>query len=386
MGTLLMMMFKHRGVLPATAIAPVYTFGAPAIFCDGGACSLPTSVEASEAAASSDSSSLRPATSATEPVTDSEGHVKDQGALQALGLEASLVRNIFMNNDIVPRAFACDYTLVADLLRRVSNGFREHTCLQGDGRVVMYFFIGKMMILQPDRDHDFVLRSEMYHDMLPARAGLWVLRQPQGDLPGPRKHPSSLAQLAIGQTSESSHAAAETGKANSSEHQQHTTADLTKPKSAGNSSSKQTAVMSHPVASLTIPGEEGRPAASLKEAVMDLMNYPHPLDTLGEPSAYGPHGAISRYHDPDHYCQAIGGVLRAKTKPLRLNVTTPRWYLDLQEKEHAMKHKVRNMRKAQVESISKRQQQLQLQKQHNKKLQPAPSVINEWRRASQHIG
>ena len=309
--------------------------------------------------------------------------MKDQGALQALGLEAGIVRNIFMNKDIVPRAFACDYTLVADLLRRVSDGFREHNCLMGDGRVVMYFFIGKMMVLQPDRDHEFVLRNEMYHDMLPARAGLWLLRQPQGDPPAPRRHPSSLAQLAPGQDSGASQAVAKTDQQSKFKTQQHNKADAAKVQD----SSKQTAVADHPIASLTIPGEEGQPAASLKEAVMDLMNYPHPLDTLSEPTAYGNHGAISRYHDPVHYCQAIGGVLRAKTQPLRANVTAPRWYLDLQEREYAMKRKVRKMRRAQSEGSNQRQQQLQLQKQHSqKKLQQPPCVINEWKRASQHHG
>jgi len=133
----------------------------------------------------------------------------------------------------------------------------------------------------------------------------------------------------------------------------------------------------------------GKPAASLREAVMDLMNYPHPLDTLGEPSAYGPDGAISRYHNPDHYCRAIGGVLRTKTKPLRMNFKSSRWYVHLQEKEQAMKRKVRSLRHARHESERKQQRQLQmqLQKQHSQqKYQQPPSVLNEWRRASQHTG
>ena len=42
-----------------------------------------------------------------------------------------------MHRDIVPRAFACDYSLVADLLARVGDGFREHGCLQNpNGRQV----------------------------------------------------------------------------------------------------------------------------------------------------------------------------------------------------------------------------------------------------------
>jgi len=34
LATLLMLMYLRRGVLPAVAISPVYTFGAPAIFCE----------------------------------------------------------------------------------------------------------------------------------------------------------------------------------------------------------------------------------------------------------------------------------------------------------------------------------------------------------------
>lgn len=147
LGTLLMMMYKYRGVLPQTAIAPVYTFGAPAIFCEGaccapcndgsGSCDIKPDLKPDAGAdAVAEASSTQVDTSATEPVTGDDGHVKSQGILQALGLEAGCVRNIFMSKDIVPRAFACDYTLVADLLRRVGEGFREHDCLMGNGRYI----------------------------------------------------------------------------------------------------------------------------------------------------------------------------------------------------------------------------------------------------------
>jgi hypothetical protein len=35
MAVLLMLMFCHRGVLQPEQISPVYTFGSPAVFCDG---------------------------------------------------------------------------------------------------------------------------------------------------------------------------------------------------------------------------------------------------------------------------------------------------------------------------------------------------------------
>ena len=45
LGTLLALMFLHRGVLPHAALSPTYTFGAPAIFCEacgpGGLCARP---------------------------------------------------------------------------------------------------------------------------------------------------------------------------------------------------------------------------------------------------------------------------------------------------------------------------------------------------------
>jgi hypothetical protein len=34
-----MLMYVKRGVLPPSAVSPVYTYGAPAIFCEGGAAS-----------------------------------------------------------------------------------------------------------------------------------------------------------------------------------------------------------------------------------------------------------------------------------------------------------------------------------------------------------
>lgn len=72
------------------------------------------------------------------------------GLLSKLGLGLGAVRNVVMHRDIVPRAFACDYTLVADLLARVSSSFRNHTCLHSEHRKVrppspsrsaMHFFL-----------------------------------------------------------------------------------------------------------------------------------------------------------------------------------------------------------------------------------------------------
>ena len=63
--------------------------------------------------------------------------VADRSLLERLGLPTGAIRNIIMHRDIVPRSFACDYKLVADILARVNDGFREHGCLQNtEGRQV----------------------------------------------------------------------------------------------------------------------------------------------------------------------------------------------------------------------------------------------------------
>lgn len=47
---------------------------------------------------------------------------------------------------------------------------------------------------------------------------------------------------------------------------------------------------------------------NVRAALSALMDNPHPLDILGDPAAYGNEGAISRYHNPDHYTKSLGGA------------------------------------------------------------------------------
>ena len=272
----------------------------------------------------------------------------------------------------------------------------------------MYFFVGKMMVLQPDKEHRFIGKDEPYHDMLPAQPGLWILRQPSEAALLQRKAPS-LAAMANGQLADCEHAAVKSSQQAQDKppqqkgQQKGSLPQLLEPSTSSSkgldsrASPKSLPVIrdSKPLVALAkvkscssaiteVASKKGKPAASVREAVMDLMNYPHPLDTLGDPGAYGPDGAISRYHNPDHYCRAVGGVLRAKTKPLRMNFKSPRWYLHLQEKERAVKHRVRRMHCARHK---RKQKQMQLQKQHSQQnYQPPPCVLKEWKRASQHAG
>lgn len=52
-----------------------------------------------------------------------------------------------MHRDIVPRAFACDYSLVADILRSWGPGFKAHGGLAHGGRKHMYYFVGGWRLL-----------------------------------------------------------------------------------------------------------------------------------------------------------------------------------------------------------------------------------------------
>ncbi len=243
LGTMLMLMFFHRGVLRAANLAPVHTFGSPAVFCGGEGCSGGCSVNGSE------------------------GEV---GVLDRLGLPHDAIRNVIMHNDIVPRAFACDYSILADFLKRIHVSFREHTCLHGK-RSVMFNTIGQTLIVQPHEKSSYV-NGEGYHPLLPEGPQLLAL-----------KHSKSRDQL----------------------------------------------LKFDPVATTTImeddldaavgeedAGVDGQPyfrsVSSTEEAYWELMNSPHPLRILGNRSAYGDNGSISRYHNPSNYTKALGGVLKSR--------------------------------------------------------------------------
>ena len=51
-------------------------------------------------------------------------------------------------------------------------------------------------------------------------------------------------------------------------------------------------------------------------ALRAFLNSPHPLETLGDPTAYGSEGTICRDHDSSNYLKAVNGVLRQRSKML----------------------------------------------------------------------
>lgn len=97
LSTLLTLMLRHRGVLPVSALLPVYTFGSPSIMCGG------------------------------------------DWLLEKLGFPLNHIRSVVMHYDIVPRSFACHYPdQIVEVLKRLNGTFRKHACLEQ--QVLHHFF------------------------------------------------------------------------------------------------------------------------------------------------------------------------------------------------------------------------------------------------------
>ena len=79
----------------------------------------------------------------------------------------------------MPRAFACDYTLVQSWLLRIGGGFRNHSCLTRTPAPQLYVPSGQTLVLQPSES------AAAQHAMLPAGSGLWKVVDPEeaGGLP-----------------------------------------------------------------------------------------------------------------------------------------------------------------------------------------------------------
>lgn len=247
---------------------------------------------------------------------------------------------------------------MADLLKRVSESFRSHTCLNSERTVrrgvgssawaerntrvpwvfwrsalgpvssfrlpsletlahlppnplpsthpkqIMFDFVGKVLVLQPDPASAFVARGERPHPMLPPVAGLYVLREPTpfntvaATLQRDAGYVREAVQAAISNLPAAAAAATTGGAAEQA------------PAPAPPAALAPAAARSK---ALVPAGRAPAPApavGSAREAAYALMNHPHPLDILADPGAYGDLGSISRYHNPDNYTRALGGVLR----------------------------------------------------------------------------
>lgn len=315
LATLLLLMLKNRGVLTSSSIAPVYTFGAPAMLCDGcatGDC-LCQHEEGVKHACTCGGGGLAAGTR----------------VLHELGLNEGDVINVMMHRDIVPRAFTCDYSLVSDLLKSWGVSFREHACLGLDGRKHLYYFVGSMLVLQPDIWHSFV-NNEPFHPMLPSAPGLFHIaapaersrslrklqisdKSPSTDsistavtaaaMPSVRSLPvvmAAAAAVAEGAAGGDVTAAAAAAAA----------AAATVVLSGAGRDAKDAPVLADAgVKPVTLQPARGAPATSLVEVVSELMDNPHPLEILSDPGAYLEKGSISRYHNPDNYSKALGRLI-----------------------------------------------------------------------------
>ena len=93
LATLLMLMFVRRGVLPPSCLAPTYTFGSPAILCEGaagGSCSCGSS-GAGDGGSCCDLGGGGEAAAGCGASSASSG-----GLLARLGLPQGAVRNVMM--------------------------------------------------------------------------------------------------------------------------------------------------------------------------------------------------------------------------------------------------------------------------------------------------
>lgn len=68
--------------------------------------------------------------SAPSHAASNAGESPHLGALlPRLGLDPHVITNVVMHRDIVPRAFVCDYTPVAEMLKSWLPSFKSHTGL-----------------------------------------------------------------------------------------------------------------------------------------------------------------------------------------------------------------------------------------------------------------
>mmetsp|Transcript_37569 Transcript_37569/g.111035 ORF Transcript_37569/g.111035 Transcript_37569/m.111035 type:complete len:778 (-) Transcript_37569:90-2423(-) len=320
LATLLLLMYIRRGVLTPRAAATVYTFGAPSVFCETGGAACEEAW-----GCNGDSSGDGGAAGSTAGSGECGGACGECGGLGQsrlllqLGLPGHAVRNVMMSRDIVPRAFSCDYSPVSDLLADWGTNFRDHGCLGRRNRKLLYFFVGRSIVIQPDREWQWFASSEGDHPLLPAGPGMYFVedfgsRQPESG--------NSLVSSSSGSSGSSSssnsidHNGSIEHSSGSGRNRSSGTGGST---ASGKSNTSSTG--GHPAASTDaqVDGQhpllEPQAAVSAHEAVLALMDCPHPLETLLDRAAYMEKGSISRYHNPDNYCAAIGRAIHLASRP-----------------------------------------------------------------------
>jgi len=239
----LVMMLVHRKQLEGGMVEGIYTYGCPAFICESCDCGKKSDDCTCGAAGG------------------------NQALLERLNLKSSLFKHLCMARDIVPKAFACDYTLIKEILRKMES-YKDHGCLKGSkGECYfpsLYRHLGDVYFLQPDTKFLQFARPEGDNPILPHGSGIWKMVEP----------PRSL-------------------------------------KLAMNTMNRITSSLQSEWAfgdDLTLYNY----AQDVNQAIGEVLNSPHPLEQLSETNAYGHEGGISRFHKPKNYTRAVGVLLMDK--------------------------------------------------------------------------
>ena len=224
---------------------------------------------------------------------------------------------------------------------------------------VLYYFLGKMLVLQPDSEHRFVQAHEAQHPMLPSGPGLYTLRRP-----GENTAALSLCLCCLLHFHHSFDIYRCMHESTAPTHTGHEQAAQQRCARAGLATSLVRSVSSEclkmgviaqphldrvqqavgnisPAGSLAgladPPAVQNAPrAATLHDAELDLLNWPHPLDTLGNVQSYGPAGAISR-HYPLCVTQACHALPQAPKASMLFN-TQAAWQPSCLRMQHCTAH------------------------------------------------
>lgn len=223
--------------------------------------------------------------------------------LASIGLDDSKIRNVMMHRDVVPRAFTCDYP---DILSRMLKGwgpaFKSHCCLEGDGHKHLYSFIGTLLILQPAREHAFVMGDDADHPLLPSGPGFYYVREPpQGAKAKSSRSKSNGARRNAGGSNSSSDSSSN-GTGTAAGH------SAVPPANQGAADVLPDIYASDGEVDGGLAEVQGgaKVPASTNEAVLTIMDNPHPLKMLYDPAAYTEKGQVCRFHHPDHMTQVWG--------------------------------------------------------------------------------
>ncbi|KAG1664312.1 hypothetical protein FOA52_005710 [Chlamydomonas sp. UWO 241] len=304
LGTILTLLLVHRGVIPPSRVHSCHTFGAPAVFCTGGGGGMnhdgvhahnqqqAQQQQAGEGPAGPPGQPAdahhhrRPGARAGSPGRGARrGSTGSACLLERLGIPESKLVNVMMHRDVVPRAFVCDYNSVAGLLQRWMPSFKDHSSLcdqrRGGHHKHLYNFLGRTAVLKPRDDAEFV-RGDNAHAMLPDAPGLYLLAEPPQRQAQAARLPASPAPADAG-ASAGADAAPPV---------------VPSPARAGGGGAAAAATALQPP----------RPALTLRAAVLQFMNHPHPLKILSQLESYGTDGAISRYHNPNNYTIGLAGL------------------------------------------------------------------------------